>query len=71
MTGIHALKGARGGGIPASRADQRGSQGTRGASWKGETLALGQNLPIDGSVRMRSELPKEIFGCLFICNTKI
>lgn len=53
-----------------SSADQRGWQGVRGAGWKGKTLALGQNLPIDGSVRLGSRPQKEIFGCLFIWDIK-
>lgn len=53
-----------------SRADQRGMQGERGAHWKGKTLALGQNLPIDGSVRVGSLLQKEIFEYLFIWDIK-
>lgn len=45
-------------------------QGERGAHWKGKTLALGQNLPIDGSVRVGSLLQKEIFEYLFIWDIK-
>lgn len=48
-----------------SSADQSGSQGARGAGWKGKTLALGQN-----PVRLGSCPQKEIFGCLFIWNIK-
>lgn len=64
MTGIHARERCsrtRGGGIAVSGADKRGLQGARRAGWKGKTLALGQNLPIDGSVKKGDFLPKEDF----------
>ena len=48
-----------------SSADQRGSQGVRGVSWKGKTLSLEQNLPIDGSVRVGSHPKGRFLGaCL-------
>lgn len=61
---------ARGGDVAVSGADPRGLRGARGADGKGKTLALGQNLPVDGSVRAGGHPQKEIFGCLFIWDTK-